>query len=230
MKTIFNFNFNKEEIINILQQICYDIVFACACSSVAVCIVTLLTDLCVSWKPLWFAISGAVLLITCIYRIIIKYFFPQYMDSGEYEEEPVYAYHNYCNGYAAVEKVVYTDRGHKSNITKFSFVDKTGNFITERWYDGVSDFFEDGVAAVYDGETGKYNLINGHGIELMDEWVDNMEEFEDGVAKVYRKAYKVIQRSADGVMQMPEGYVEYIEVNFVTATGNLIWDKWREAL
>lgn len=224
------FNFDKNTVISQLIQFGYDLLFSCACSSIAVAVITLLVDTQVSWKPLWLAITAAIMLITYLYRCIMHTIYPQAEADEGYAEEPIYAYNNYYNEYAAVEKIIYTDPNHKTAISKFSFVDKSGKFITEKWYDSVSSFFDNGVAIVYNGELQKYNIIDGRGIELMADWVDNIESFENNVAKVYRKAYRVIRNSDVDETQRVDMYVEYTEINYVTPSGILLWDNWKDAI
>ena len=67
------------------------------------------------------------------------------------------------------------------------------------------DFNEYGVAIVYDGAA--YNIIDNNGKELSMTWFHSIVPFSDGVAKV---------RWIDG------------SVNYIDATGNLIWSEWKE--
>ena len=67
------------------------------------------------------------------------------------------------------------------------------------------DFNEYGVAIVYDGAA--YNIIDNNGKELSMTWFHSIVQFSDGVAKV---------RWIDG------------SVNYIDATGNLIWSEWKE--
>jgi hypothetical protein len=211
------FNFDKESFKAEGIQFLYNVIFAGASASIGTGIACYFIDS-IDWKILWTIMFLSILIITGICNCILSHIFPNYTIVGEpYKEDPVYVYHDYCNGYAIVEKVEYTDPKHKTAIIKFSFIDKLGNPISYKWYDGVSDFYENGVAVIYNVEDDKYNIMDGSGKELMHEWVNKMESFEDGVAKVYKFEYD-------------ENGNEHIKINFVDNTGMLIWEDWKETL
>lgn len=117
--------------------------------------------------------------------------------------EDKYFYFPYVNGFAIVikETLHYDGNSEKS----YSFIDKKGEYITDKWYQDVMDFNEYGVAIVYDGSV--YNIIDNQGKELSLNWFYNIAPFKDGLAKV---------RWNDGT------------VNYIDNTGKLAWSKWKE--
>lgn len=117
--------------------------------------------------------------------------------------EDKYFYFPYINGFAIVLKETFHYDGHSEK--SYSFINKKGEYITQKWYCDVMDFNEYGVAIVYDGAA--YNIIDNNGKELSMTWFHNIVPFSDGVAKV---------RWIDG------------SVNYIDATGNLIWSEWKE--
>ena len=117
--------------------------------------------------------------------------------------EDKYFYFPYINGFAIVLKETFHYDGHSEK--SYSFINKKGEYITQKWYCDVMDFNEYGVAIVYDGAA--YNIIDNNGNELSMTWFHSIVQFSDGVAKV---------RWIDG------------SVNYIDATGNLIWSEWKE--
>lgn len=117
--------------------------------------------------------------------------------------EDKYFYFPYINGFAIVLKETFHYDGHSEK--SYSFINKKGEYITQKWYCDVMDFNEYGVAIVYDGAA--YNIIDNNGKELSMTWFHSIVPFSDGVAKV---------RWIDG------------SVNYIDATGNLIWSEWKE--
>lgn len=117
--------------------------------------------------------------------------------------EDKYFYFPYINGFAIVLKETFHYDGHSEK--SYSFINKKGEYITQKWYCDVTDFNEYGVAIVYDGAA--YNIIDNNGKELSMTWFHSIVQFSDGVAKV---------RWIDG------------SVNYIDATGNLIWSEWKE--
>lgn len=117
--------------------------------------------------------------------------------------EDKYFYFPYINGFAIVLKETFHYDGHSEK--SYSFINKKGEYITQKWYCDVMDFNEYGVAIVYDGAA--YNIIDNNGKELSMTWFRSIVRFSDGVAKV---------RWIDG------------SVNYIDATGNLIWSEWKE--
>ena len=117
--------------------------------------------------------------------------------------EDKYFYFPYINGFAIVLKETFHYDGHSEK--SYSFINKKGEYITQKWYCDVMDFNEYGVAIVYDGAA--YNIIDNTGKELSMTWFHSIVQFSDGVAKV---------RWIDG------------SVNYIDATGNLIWSEWKE--
>ena len=117
--------------------------------------------------------------------------------------EDKYFYFPYINGFAIVLKETFHYDGHSEK--SYSFINKKGEYITQKWYCDVMDFNEYGVAIVYDGAA--YNIIDNNGKELSMTWFHSIVQFSDGVAKV---------RWIDG------------SVNYIDATGNLIWSEWKE--
>ena len=117
--------------------------------------------------------------------------------------EDKYFYFPYINGFAIVLKETFHYDGHSEK--SYSFINKKGEYITQKWYCDVMDFNEYGVAIVYDGAA--YNIINNNGKELSMTWFHSIVQFSDGVAKV---------RWIDG------------SANYIDATGNLIWSEWKE--
>ena len=117
--------------------------------------------------------------------------------------EDKYFYFPYVNGFAIVLKETFHYDGNSEKT--YSFIDKKGEYITQKWYHDVMDFNEYGVAIVYDGTM--YNIIDGEGKELSLTWFHGIVPFSDGMAKV---------RWIDGT------------VNYIDTTGNLAWSEWRE--
>ena len=117
--------------------------------------------------------------------------------------EDKYFYFPYVNGFAIVlkETLHYDGNSEKS----YSFIDKKGEYITQKWYHDVLDFNEYGVAIVCDGTM--YNIIDGEGKELSLTWFHGIVPFSDGMAKV---------RWIDGT------------VNYIDTTGKPAWSEWRE--
>ena len=117
--------------------------------------------------------------------------------------EDKYFYFPYINGFAIVLKETFHYDGHSEK--SYSFINKKGEYITQKWYCDVMDFNEYGVAIVYDGAA--YNIIDSNGKELSMAWFHNIVPFSDGLAKV---------RWIDG------------SANYIDATGNLVWNEWKE--
>lgn len=117
--------------------------------------------------------------------------------------EDKYFYFPYVNGFAIVLKETFHyDRNSEKT---YSFIDKKGEYITQKWYHDVMDFNEYGVAIVCDGTM--YNIIDGEGKELSLTWFHGIVPFSDGMAKV---------RWIDGT------------VNYIDTTGKPAWSEWRE--
>ena len=117
--------------------------------------------------------------------------------------EDKYFYFPYVNGFAIVLKETFHYDGNSEKT--YSFIDKKGEYITQKWYHDVMDFNEYGVAIVYDGTM--YNIIDGEGKELSLTWFHGIVPFSDGMAKV---------RWIDGT------------VNYIDTTGKPAWSEWRE--
>lgn len=113
-----------------------------------------------------------------------------------------YYYNDYCNGFCRVEKITIMQNGEVSS--EFNFLDKKGNYISEKWYAAVSDFYDNGIALVTDGE--QFNFINTEGKLICTTWYYGLEPFVDGIAKV---------RWKDNT------------VNFIDIEGNYLWEEWR---
>ena len=113
-----------------------------------------------------------------------------------------YYYHPYSNGFCRVEKITFYPDGNVSS--EFNFFNKEGEYISEKWYPGVSDFCVDGVALVTDGEM--YNFINTEGKLMSVSWFYEIDPFVDGVAKVKWKDNTV---------------------NFVGVDGKCLWKEWK---
>ena len=114
-----------------------------------------------------------------------------------------YFYFPYVNGLAIVLKETFHYDG--SCEKAYSFIDKKGKYITQKWYRDVMDFNEYGVAIVCDGTA--YNIIDREGNELSINWFNGIVPFSDGMAKV---------RWVDGT------------VNYIDTTGKLAWSEWKE--
>ena len=117
--------------------------------------------------------------------------------------EDKYFYFPYVNGFAIVLKRTFYYDGDSEK--SYSFIDKKGEYITQKWYHDVMDFNEYGVAIVCDGTM--YNIIDGEGKELSLTWFHGIVPFSDGMAKV---------RWIDGT------------VNYIDTTGKPAWSEWRE--
>ena len=131
----------------------------------------------------------------------IDYEVPEIKSNNVSEDK--YFYFPYINGFAIVLKETFHYDGHSEK--SYSFINKKGEYITQKWYCDVMDFNEYGVAIVYDGAA--YNIIDNNGKELSMTWFHSIVQFSDGVAKV---------RWIDG------------SVNYIDAAGNLIWSEWKE--
>ena len=117
--------------------------------------------------------------------------------------EDKYFYFPYVNGFAIVLKETFHYDGNSEK--SYSFIDKSGEYITQTWYHDVMDFNEYGVAIVYNGSG--YNVIDREGKELSVNWFHSIVPFSDGMAKV---------RWVDGT------------VNYIDTTGKLAWNEWKE--
>ena len=116
--------------------------------------------------------------------------------------EDKYFYFPYVNGFAIVLKETFHYDGNSEK--SYSFIDKKGEYITQKWYHDVMDFNEYGVAIVCDGTM--YNIIDGEGKELSLTWFHGIVPFSDGMAKV---------RWIDGT------------VNYIDTTGKPAWSEGR---
>lgn len=195
---------------NSWQQMLYNVIFSGACAGLGSLVISAMNSDVVCWK-VFIGIFVVVFFLVGLTNSAIQYIFGinnDEEDNDDFISEPMYIYHDYCNGFAIVECVMYNTKTGNVVETLFSFVDKKGDMITNKWYNGVTDFNEYNVAIVYDGF--KYNIIDTEGRELSNEWFDVMKEFSDGVAKV--------GRTEDGA------------VNFIDTTGKLLWENWRKEL
>lgn len=160
-----------------------------------------------------FGIASLVTIPTSFCIAIIYLCNIEEVDTEEYTTVPsikgplkkgvYYFYNNYANGFSIVEKITIDSIGGMKN--EFNFVDTTGKYISEKWFDAVSNFNEFNIAIVYDN--GMYNLIDTSGKILSLQWFYDIDEPNtDGISKV---------RWNDN------------EVNFITKDGKLLWDEWR---
>ena len=148
----------------------------------------------------WVAI---IILSYILYIIIYSKVTEQQVPQVVYQDPTVkYYYHPYSNGFCRVEKITFYPDGNVSS--EFNFFNKEGEYISDKWYPGVSDFCADGVALVTDGEM--YNFINGEGKIMSTNWFYGIDPFIDGVAKVKWKDNTV---------------------NFVGVDGKCLWKEWK---
>ena len=148
----------------------------------------------------WVAI---IILSYVLYILIYSKVTEQQVPQVVYQDPTVkYYYHPYSNGFCRVEKITFYPDGNISS--EFNFFNKEGEYISEKWYPGVSDFCTDGVALVTDGEM--YNFINGEGKIMSTNWFYGIDPFSDGVAKVKWKDNTV---------------------NFVGVDGKCLWKEWK---
>ncbi len=148
----------------------------------------------------WVAI---IILSYVLYIIIYSKVTEQQVPQVVYQDPSIkYYYHPYSNGFCRVEKITFYPDGNVSS--EFNFFNKEGEYISEKWYPGVSDFCADGVALVTDGEM--YNFINGEGKIMSTNWFYGIDPFSDGVAKVKWKDNTV---------------------NFVGIDGKCLWKEWK---
>lgn len=150
-------------------------------------------------------ISWVVIIILSyvLYIIIYSKVTEQQVPQVVYQDPTIkYYYHPYSNGFCRVEKITFYPDGNVSS--EFNFFNKEGEYISEKWYPGVSDFCADGVALVTDGEM--YNFINGEGKIMSTNWFYGIDPFSDGVAKVKWKDNTV---------------------NFVGVDGKCLWKEWK---
>ena len=150
-------------------------------------------------------ISWVVIIILSyiLYIIIYSKVTEQQVPQVVYQDPTIkYYYHPYSNGFCRVEKITFYSDGNVSS--EFNFFNKEGEYISDKWYPGVSDFCADGVALVTDGEM--YNFINGEGKIMSTNWFYGIDPFIDGVAKVKWKDNTV---------------------NFVGIDGKCLWKEWK---
>ena len=150
-------------------------------------------------------ISWVVIIILSyvLYILIYSKVTEQQVPQVVYQDPTVkYYYHPYSNGFCRVEKITFYPDGNVSS--EFNFFNKEGEYISDKWYPGVSDFCADGVALVTDGEM--YNFINGEGKIMSTNWFYGIDPFSDGVAKVKWKDNTV---------------------NFVGVDGKCLWKEWK---
>lgn len=148
----------------------------------------------------WVAI---IILSYVLYIIIYSKVTEQQVPQVVYQDPTIkYYYHPYSNGFCRVEKITFYPDGNVSS--EFNFFNKEGEYISDKWYPGVSDFCADGVALVTDGEM--YNFINGEGKIMSTNWFYGIDPFIDGVAKVKWKDNTV---------------------NFVGIDGKCLWKEWK---
>lgn len=148
----------------------------------------------------WVAI---IILSYVLYIIIYSKVTEQQVPQVVYQDPTIkYYYHPYSNGFCRVEKITFYPDGNVSS--EFNFFNKEGEYISDKWYPGVSDFCADGVALVTDGEM--YNFINGEGKIMSTNWFYGIDPFSDGVAKVKWKDNTV---------------------NFVGIDGKCLWKEWK---
>lgn len=150
-------------------------------------------------------ISWVVIIILSyvLYIIIYSKVTEQQVSQVVYQDPTIkYYYHPYSNGFCRVEKITFYPDGNVSS--EFNFFNKEGEYISDKWYPGVSDFCADGVALVTDGEM--YNFINGEGKIMSTNWFYGIDPFSDGVAKVKWKDNTV---------------------NFVGIDGKCLWKEWK---
>ena len=150
-------------------------------------------------------ISWVVIIILSyvLYILIYSKVTEQQVPQVVYQDPTIkYYYHPYSNGFCRVEKITFYPDGNVSS--EFNFFNKEGEYISEKWYPGVSDFCADGVALVTDGEM--YNFINGEGKIMSTNWFYGIDPFSDGVAKVKWKDNTV---------------------NFVGIDGKCLWKEWK---
>ena len=150
-------------------------------------------------------ISWVVIIILSyvLYILIYSKVTEQQVPQVVYQDPTIkYYYHPYSNGFCRVEKITFYPDGNVSS--EFNFFNKEGEYISEKWYPGVSDFCADGVALVTDGEM--YNFINGEGKIMSTNWFYGIDPFSDGVAKVKWKDNTV---------------------NFVGVDGKCLWKEWK---
>ena len=150
-------------------------------------------------------ISWVVIIILSyvLYILIYSKVTEQQVPQVVYQDPTIkYYYHPYSNGFCRVEKITFYPDGNVSS--EFNFFNKEGEYISDKWYPGVSDFCADGVALVTDGEM--YNFINGEGKIMSTNWFYGIDPFIDGVAKVKWKDNTV---------------------NFVGIDGKCLWKEWK---
>ena len=148
----------------------------------------------------WVAI---IILSYVLYILIYSKVTEQQVPQVVYQDPTIkYYYHPYSNGFCRVEKITFYPDGNVSS--EFNFFNKDGEYISDKWYPGVSDFCADGVALVTDGEM--YNFINGEGKIMSTNWFYGIDPFIDGVAKVKWKDNTV---------------------NFVGVDGKCLWKEWK---
>ena len=153
---------------------------------------------------IWLLLSAIVWIINTVF---IYYFncvpLEDTLTANAVEPSIQYYYNTYMNGYCRVEKISIDSDGNISS--EFSFVNKKGEFISDDWYAAATDFFECGVAIIFDGKM--FNFINTEGKVICGSWFYGIEPFNDeGIAKIYWSDNSV---------------------NFVNTKGEYLWENWR---
>ena len=136
-------------------------------------------------------------------------------DDSNKEGGVLYYYNDYQNGMCRVEQIEYRtldDIKNKNVISRYSFVNEAGEYITDKWYEGASNFLDNDVAIV--ASMGKnndimYNIIDKNGNELSPMWFYSIYECNDNKFKV--------------------GWSDNT-INFIDKSGNLLWKEWKKEL
>ena len=124
----------------------------------------------------------------------------------------------------------------KGKNGRYNLINSDGDFLSDKWFDYVYDYFEDSYVKVELNQ--KYNFINKNGEYLFDKWFDNVSYFEDGYVKVkLNDKYNFINKNGEYLSDKWFGYVYdfddgYARVeldskyNFINKNGEILSDEW----
>ena len=114
----------------------------------------------------------------------------QRLANGESPERIFHYVDNFKDGYARVEL-----------NKKWNFINKNGEFLSDKWFDIVGDFREDCAGVVLNN---KCNFINKNGEIVSDKWFDEVYDYIEGYSRVVSKD----------------------KWNFINKNGEILSDKW----
>ena len=120
---------------------------------------------------------------------------------------------------------------------KYNFIDKNGEFLSDKWFDETY-FFKEGCVLVCLNK--KYNYIDKNGEYLFDKWFDNADVFSEGYASIgLNNKYNFIDKNGeylsdkwfDETYNFKEGYARVRlkdKYNIIDKNGEILSDVWFE--